>query len=521
MAPAQRARLADLLVGLSSVTDLGMGQPEGSAVRVCYLATALARSLNLSDSMVRDVFYAAQLQHIGCTAYSHESARLFADETSVKRATLGTNFNDVRDILFGYLPAITREASAGTRRKTLTSALLHSRAITDGYTRSGCEVGAGIARRLRLSDGVQQSLLHVFEWWNGKGSPGGLRGDDISLPTRITHVAGYAVLFARLGGPEAAVAAVKDRTGGYLDPAIADHFCGDARRLLEELDSTDILAALPRLEPEPRLEVHETRLDEVLRTFGDVVDLKSPSFHGHSWGVATLADGAAAHLGLPSADVSAVRRSGLVHDLGRVAVPSSIWERPGPLRSEEWEQVRLHPYYSERIVGRADPLAHLAPIVGAHHERIDGSGYYRRATAVSLPMSARVLAAADVYQAMTQPRTHRAALDVDRCASELRLAVTAGALDGDAVEAVLTVAGHAPVRLRREWPAGLSDRQVEVLRLVAEGLSNREIGQRLSVTSRTAEHHVQDVYGKIGVSSRAAAALFAMEHHLLSGREGL
>lgn len=512
-------RLAEILVGLSGVTDLGMGQPQGSALSVCFLATALARSLNLPDPDVSDVYYAAMLQHIGCTAYSHESARLFADETSVKRATLVTNFNDVRDILFGYLPAITRGAPAGARSQTLRSALLHSRSITDSYSRSGCEVGAGIARRLGLSDGVQQSLLHVFEWWNGKGRPRKLKGDEISLATRVTHVSGYAVLFDRLGGVDAAMAAVSDRSGGYLDPSMAEHFCRRAPELLGELVSVDVLDALPGVEPGPHVTVPEWRLDEVLRTFGDVVDLKAPDFHGHASEVAALAEGAARKLGLAEDEAITARRAGLVHDLGRVAVANGVWERAGPLRTEEWGQVHLHPYHSEQILQRAEPLAHLAAIAGAHHERIDGSGYYRRATASSLPMVARVLGAADAYQAMTQARPHRPAHGPERSATELRSAVRAGAFDGDSVEAVLDVAGHPPVRVRRAWPSGLSDRQVEVLRLVADGLSNRDIAGRLFITPRTAEHHVQDVYQKIGVSSRAAAALFAMEHHLLGPKD--
>jgi HD-GYP domain-containing protein (c-di-GMP phosphodiesterase class II) len=512
-------RLADLLVGLSGVTDLGMGQPQGSAVRVCFLATALARSMDLPDSDVRDVYYAALLQHIGCTAYSHESARLFADETSVKQATLVTNFNDVRDILFGYLPAITRDAPAGARAQTLRSALLHARSITDSYSLSGCEVGAGIARRLNLSAGVQQALLHVFEWWNGKGRPRKLRGDDISLATRVTHVAGYAVLFQRLGGVDAAVAAVDDRSGGYLDPAMVAHFRAHATQLLGELDATDVLEVLPQTEPAPHLVVADSQVDEVLRTFGDVIDLKAPCFHGHSTEVATLAAGAARTLGLSEADAAAARRAGLVHDLGRVAIANGVWERDGALRSDEWGQVHLHPYYSEQILRKAKPLADLASLAGAHHERIDGSGYYRRANASSLPMVARIVAAADCYQAMTQLRPHRPAHSAERSAAELQSAARDGALDNDAVEAVLTIAGHPPARVRRQWPAGLSDRQVEVLRLMAEGLSNQQIAARLFITPRTAEHHVQDAYQKIGVSSRAAAALFAMEHDLLRPKD--
>lgn len=514
--PTVGVRLADLLVALSGVADLGMGQPQGSAVRVCFLATALARSMRLTHREVRDVYFAALLQHIGCTAYSHESARLFADETSVKRATLATNFNDVRDILFGYLPAITRGAPAGERATTLRSALLHSRSVTDSYSLSGCEVSAAIARRLGLGRGVEDALLHVFEWWNGKGRPGRLRGDEISVATRVTHVAGYAVLFDRLGGPEAATAAVAQRSRGYLDPHIAAHFCAHAPALLAEAAAVDVMAALPSLEPTPHMVVGEARLDDVLRTFGDVVDLKAPHFHGHSDECATLAEGAAKRLGLSPTDVVAARRAAFVHDVGNVAIANGIWEREQPLRSDEAQQVHLHPYYSEQILCRSAALAALAPIVGAHHERIDGSGYFRRSTGATLPMVARILSTADAFQAMTQPRPHRAARPPDRVAAELRAEVRAGAFDGDAAEAVLSVAGHPAAPMRRDWPAGLSDRQVEVLRLVADGLSNKQIAARLFITPRTAESHVQGVYQKIGVSSRAAAAMFAMEHHLLA-----
>jgi DNA-binding CsgD family transcriptional regulator len=198
-----------------------------------------------------------------------------------------------------------------------------------------------------------------------------------------------------------------------------------------------------------------------------------------------------------------------------VAVPNGIWEKPGPLTSSDWERVRLHAYHGERIVARCGPLATLAPLVGTHHERLDGSGYHRQATATALSTSARVLAAADAFQAMTQARAHRPALSLDAAASEAAAEVAAGRLDADAVEALLAAAGQPRPPLRAPVPGGLTDRQLEVLRLVAAGLSNPQIAARLVVSRRTAERHVQDIYARIGVSSRAAAALFAMEHDLL------
>ena len=512
-------RLADLLVGLSGVTDLGMGQPPGAAARACLLSTSLARAAGLAESDVQDVFYTSMLQHIGCTAYSHESSAYYPDEQSIKQVSAETNFDDMKEIFLSYLPSVTRKAPSGARLKTFRSALLRGNSITEGYTRSNCEVGSNMARRLGLSPNVQRGLLHIFEWWNGRGRPRHLKGEEISLATRVAHVGGYGALFARLGGPEAAVGAIRERSGGYLDPALAEEFCRNAGRLLGELASADVFVALGDVEPQKHLTVSDARLDDVLRAFGDVVDLKAPCFHGHGFGVAELGGAAAAVLSLPERDAVAVRRAGFVHDLGRAAVANGIWERPGPLRTDEWSQVRLHPYHSEQILERSEPIAHLAPLAAAHHERLDGSGYYRRSTAAVLPMAARVLAAASAFQAMIQPRPHRPALTRERAAAELRTAAAVGVLDHEAVEAVLQVAGQEPARVRRAWPAGLTDRQVEVLRLVTEGLSNRAVAARLHVSTRTAEHHVQDVYAKIGVSSRAAAALFAMEHHLLQPKD--
>ena len=196
-----------------------------------------------------------------------------------------------------------------------------------------------------------------------------------------------------------------------------------------------------------------------------------------------------------------------------------MWEKPGPLATAEWEQARLHAYLSERVLATSAALAPMAAIAGMHHERLDGSGYHRGCRGPELPPAARVLAAADAFQAMAQPRPHRAALAPEQAADVLAAEAHAGRLDPDAVAAVLETAGRPPSRLRHELrPGGLSDREVEVLRLVAAGYTNPDIGRRLGISRRTAEHHVQHIYTKIGVSTRAAATLFALEHSLLGDR---
>lgn len=509
-----RARLAQLLVGLSLVADVGMGLEPGEAARAAVLAARLASDLGLEAQS--DVYYTTLLQHIGCTAYAHEAAAMLGgDEIAVKSAAVRTDFRRPRDVLVVYLPNLAPHAGLLTRLRAAGVAATRAGRIVSGYSRANCEVAELTARRLGLGAGVEAGLLAVYEQVDGKGGPRQLRGDAIPVAARVAQVAVNASLFDRLGGRDLAVATLRRRAGRTLDAELSAAFCARAGDYLGDLDAADVTAAAVEAEPAPAVEVAREEIEVVCTAFGDVVDLKSPYHHNHSAGVSALAAAAGEWLRMEAEDVVRLRRAALLHDLGRAAVPNGIWEKPGPLTSPEWERVRLHPYHSERILKGCPPLAPLAALAGAHHERLDGSGYHRESAAAALPMPARVLAAADAFQAMTQPRAHRPPHSAEAAAAVLEDEARAGRLDADAVTAVRAAAGE-PIRRRRSGPSGLTDRQVEVLRLLAAGLSNREIGRRLSVSPRTAEHHVQDIYARIGVSTRAAAALYAMQHDLLA-----
>jgi HD-GYP domain-containing protein (c-di-GMP phosphodiesterase class II) len=378
-----------------------------------------------------------------------------------------------------------------------------------------CEVGAAFAQRLGLGPVVRDSLYQVMERWDGKGLPQRLSGDAITLPARISDVATQVVIADRESGADAAFAMVARRAGGWFDPSVVDAFRRCGADVLAELAVLDPWQAVLDAEPGPHRVVAPPDLDRVTATFADFVDLKSPYLAGHSPEVAALAEAAAISLGLPDDDVADLRRAALLHDLGRTAISNGVWDKPGALTRSDWEQVRLHAYHTERILAGAPALASLVPIAGGHHERLDGSGYHRGASASQLPLTTFILAAADAYQAMTQDRPHRAALPPEEAAKVVTAEARAGRLDPECVRAVLEAAGRTPARTRTAWPAGLSDREVEVLRLLARGRSNRSIAGDLFISRRTAEHHVQHIYGKIGASTRAAAALFAMEHGLL------
>ena len=508
-------RLADLLASVSLLSDLGFALPAEESMRSTIMATQLARRLGLTGPEVSDVLYTTLLQHVGCTGYAHETSVMYGDELvfNAAAARVGEEIGDVIDTL---VRATARGQRPADWARVVLYTLLRGSRFARGFATARCEVGRETARRLGLPETVRRGLHEVAEGWNGKGGVQGLRGDDISLPARIAMLAATASRFDEIGGADAVRAVLRQRSGGLLDPALVDPFLRHATEIVEVARAGDPRETLLAMEPAPVRTVPEERLVEVATAIGDVADLKSTFTLGHSSGVAALADRAAEAMGLARTARGPLMIASLLHDVGRVGVSNAIWDRPGPLTAAEWEQVRLHPYHSERILSRSEVLRPMAAVAGMHHERIDGSGYHRGSRNRQIPVEARILGAADAFGAMTHERPHRSALAPEVAAAELSTEAADGRLDPEAVDAVVRAAGvRRGARTKPVAPAGLSHRETDVLRLVARGLTNREIADRLVVSPRTAEHHVQHVYAKIGTSSRAAAALFAMEHGLL------
>jgi len=347
-----------------------------------------------------------------------------------------------------------------------------------------------------------------------------------------------------------------ERAGSGLDPAAVTAFLSLGETAYAGLDAPSIWEDALLAEPGPRPVVDGDRLDACLSAIADFADLKSMWTVGHSRGVAELAERSALIAGLAEADALALRRAGLVHDIGRVAVPVSVWAKRGPLNRDEREQVRLHAYHTERVLDAAAGLRPLARLAGSHGERCDGSGYHRGSRAGDLPLAAWLLASADCYHAMREPRSYRQPLSAREAADELGRQAEAGLLAPDAVHAVLAAAGQsrAPTvqpaeeptgqrgreepaggpppgragagnrttgqgaggsKVTTDRPAGLSQRECEVLGLLARGLATKQVARRLGISPKTCDHHIQRLYGKAGVSTRAGATLFALEHGLV------
>jgi HD-GYP domain-containing protein (c-di-GMP phosphodiesterase class II) len=283
---------------------------------------------------------------------------------------------------------------------------------------------------------------------------------------------------------------------------------------VEEQPSWD---AVLGLEPGPQSLLSDAELDEACAVFADFTDLKTPFTAGHSRAVAHLADAAGRSCALTNDDVAMLHRAALVHDLGDAAVPTSIWIKGSALSESERERMRLHAYYTERILARSPTLAAIGHVASLHHERLDGSGYHRGVGAQSLSPPARILAAAEAYQTKIEARPHREPLFPEAAASALKQEMRAGRIDSEAGAAVLAVAGHRVPPVRRQLVADLTAREIDVLRLIARGRSTRQVATCLGIAEKTAGNHVQNLYGKINVSTRAGAALFAIEHGLLTG----
>jgi HD-GYP domain-containing protein (c-di-GMP phosphodiesterase class II)/DNA-binding CsgD family transcriptional regulator len=355
-------------------------------------------------------------------------------------------------------------------------------------------------------------LTKSFAQWNGKGIPEGVAGAAIPLPVRIATLTDLVEVAYRehgLGGAERTVMAW---TGVSLDPDLTDAWLDAAHGILPAVEgdaARDIVMSAG-----PNRVLSGADVDAALELIGDYADLKSPWFTGHSRAVADRTEIAARAFGLDDHDVRRARHAALLHDIGRTSVPNSIWDKEGPLTSDEWERVRLHAHFTDRIVRRGSGLAALAPIAASTHERFDGAGYPRGIAGETVPLLGRILGVADRYQAMLEPRPHRPALDRSHAAERIRRGAREGEIDPTVIAAVLT--GTHVGRRHANGPAGLTPREVEVLVLAARGSTTRQIARQLGITPKTAGNHIEHIYSKIGVSSRAEAAMFAMQHRLVN-----
>jgi HD-GYP domain-containing protein (c-di-GMP phosphodiesterase class II) len=515
-AETQEVRVAELLAALSLATDLAMSFPPEMALRTCLLAVELGRALGLQEADLGDLYYVSLLRHIGCTSFSHEEAIIFGgDDNALRRDLTGIDVGRPTAILGTLVQRLGADGGPAGRVRAISSLLTHPQSDWIRWVPAHCDASARLAQQLDMSVGVIDALNDIFERWDGKGHPRHLKGEDISLAARMTHFAHTVILHLWRSDSAGTQAMVRNRAGSEFDPALAELFLRRCNELLQPVAAESVWDAALEVEPAIRPWLPVSRVDALVHAFGDFSDLKSPYTLGHCRAVAELVKISARSLAMEQREIQSLGRAALLHHLGRVGVANGIWDKPGQLNAGEWERVRLYPYHSERIAARSAVLRPLAQLAGSVQERLDGSGYHRGLPAVALSTGARLLAAADAYQAMTEERPHRPARSPEAAARELQAEVQAGRLDREAVNAVLESGGHRRPSRGPAWPSGLTDREVEVLRGVARAKRNKVLAGELRISEETVRNHVRHIYEKIAVSSRAGAALFAMEHDLI------
>ena len=506
-------RLAELVAALSLGIDLGFGQPMEHVLRQCLIAMRIADRHGVDEDGQACAYWTALLVGVGCHTDAHEQAKWFGDDLALKADKYQYDYRSVRAAISGVRRIGSGNTPLHRFRVGLEFVLSGHREVDDMIAQH-----AAMARALGERLGLQQEVLHAlgasYEQWDGRGWPGALRGEAVPLASRITQLSEYVEVANRNGGLPAVHDLARARGGKQFDPALTELLLDDGESLLAGLDEVRSWDEVVSAQPALGHVLDDDELDLALTAIADFVDLKSPYTLGHSGALADLVADAAAVLGLPVATARTVKRAALVSGFGRLGVSNAIWDKPGPLGAGEWERVRLHPYITERMLQQSPSLSPLGAVAVQVRERLDGSGYPRALTGAGLGVTARLLAAADAYQAMCEPRPHRPALDPAAAARELQGEARAGRLDSTTVDAVLTAAGHRVPR-RREGPAGLTPREVQVLQLVARGLSNKEIARTLGISPKTAGNHLEHIYAKIGAVNRAGASLFAVQHGLL------
>jgi putative nucleotidyltransferase with HDIG domain len=403
-------RLSEVLAALSHALDITEGQPRGHSERTCLIAMRIAEQLGLDQQTRSSLFHAALLKDAGCSSNAAKVASLYgADDAVVKRDRKLTDHLDAAQSVRHLVRSTAPGRSPLAKARRLRHLVAHGSAGSRGLTDLRCERGAAVARSVGVSLEAETAIRHLDEHWDGRGYPNGLAGEAISLCGRILCLAQTAEVFWQDGGAPEACQVARDRRGTWFDPALVDALCA-----AEHDDAFWPTLAVPRvaaLEPVDRLLLtDDDGLDRIAQAFAGIVDAKTPYTARHSDGVAEIAVRLGDALGLDADALRELRRAGLLHDIGKLGVSNRILDKPGKLDANEWAAVRRHPQWTLEILQNVPAFAELAELAANHHEKLDGSGYFRGLTADQLTLPARILGVADVAEALSAARPYRDAL---------------------------------------------------------------------------------------------------------------
>ncbi|MDN7466074.1 HD domain-containing phosphohydrolase [Burkholderia gladioli] len=479
---ASTASLTDAILALAFVGDLSMGRSTDHSRRTACLAGWLAAEAGAGPEAQNHARAAAMLRWSGCTANASGFADLLGDDVASREAMMAQR-----------LPPM----SAQMHSLIVPLALIH------------CEISGDIAVTLGMPSGVVLTLRRIFERHDGKGMPEGLDGDAVPSTVYFVNLASDLEILARAHGREAALAYLRAQGGAKYPAALAELCIAHAEAWLDTLDAGEPDTAGWRLADQ------QDTADVALSLLADVTELKLPWLAGYARRVASLASRAAARLGLDAAIGAELEAAALLHGIGRAALPNRLWDTPGRLSSDQWEQVRLVPYWTARAAQQIGGLRGAAGLASHAYERLDGSGYFRGLSGTALDVPQRLLAGAVACQALLDARPWRAAHSIDAAAGLLQAEAAAGRFDPEVIAAVVETAGGPAPAPRRPVTPLLSPREIEVLRQISGGLSNKEAARVLALSPSTVRTHVESIFRKLDCSTRAAATLKALTTGLL------
>lgn len=522
-APIQRV---ELMMALSKATDLAMGQPVEHAMASAVLASRLGEHMGLAQAQIGEAFYVALMRYIGCNADTYWLASIVGDEIAFRSDFAALDSADSLAVI-GVVLRHIRRANPGLGALALTREYVRGLSqmgqIETSFFPGHCEVAQNLARRLGFDAGAVEAVGQLYARWDGKGVPRA-NGEAIHVAARLASLAHDAVTFLRIDGVASARAMARKRSGKAHWPRAVEALLRGGAPLFAGLDRALDWSTVLAADPAPKSALDARALDEACEVIADYADIKSPRLLEHSKRVSEFASAAGQRLHLPEGDIALLRRAGWLHDVGKVGMSAALWHRDSPSSQRDLAAAQLHAIHARTVLAAPVALRALGDVAALHHERADGSGFPNGLRGDAIPIVARVLAAANAYCEMTEGRGPffepgaGPAAAADRAAAVLKGDAAAGRFDHDVIAAVLAAAGHeagARTAARAGAPAGLTDRELEVLRLVAQGHTVKRVALRLAIAAKTADRHVQNVYAKIGVSTRAGATIFAMQHRLL------
>ncbi|MBU6505371.1 MAG: HD domain-containing protein [Betaproteobacteria bacterium] len=435
----QNLKLCELIGALSHALDMTEGQPKGHCVRCAWIGMAVARELGLDSQSCWELYYTLLLKDLGCSSNAARICELYlTDDLSFKRdfKLVGSSLPQVVRFVLTHTGL---KAGLADRFRATLEIFQRGEEIAHDLIQTRCQRGADIARQLRFPEAVAAGIHALDEHWDGNGKPDGLAADAIPLYARVALLAQVVDVFHTTGGPAAALEELQLRRGQWFDPALVDAFLQAATAdFWSQLAAADLPAKVQALEPaQHTVPLDDDYMDEIAQAFGQIIDAKSPYTAGHSARVALYTDLISETLGIDPVRRRWLRRGALLHDMGKLGVSNSVLDKPDRLNAEEWEAVRMHAAFTESILGEIAPFAELARIAGAHHEKLDGTGYPRGLSAPDITLETRIITTADIFDALSAERPYRPAIPVDRTLDMMQK-IVGTALDPRCMDALRT-----------------------------------------------------------------------------------